>query len=259
MFNVKIWSLVATLALLSACGGGDVAINPAIDPADVASLEVTGLNGIWEGDYTDAVGKVCNDARGLIYNGQVRVISTECDVILSGTLSTKGTTASINFELFDAAATRTGQADFSGSYTQQSQINGNLDNGGRLNLSYNIVYENDSSLKFIAGNWYYTDATVSSVDFLSIDVNGNATEVSESGAPSCSYTASFSIINSDFNLYAVSVGVSNCPDDQVSRNGNYTGVASLSGDNGIITVFVGNDQNVFIADFNLISLYEVTK
>ncbi len=249
MFNVKIWSVAATLALLSACGGGDVAINPAIDPADVAALEVTGLNGIWEGDYTDANGILCDDARGLIYNGQVRVISENCDVVLSGSLSVSGDTASINFELFDAAAARTGQTDFSGSYTQKSQINGNLDNGGRLSLRYQIVYENDSSLNQIAGTWLFGEVDATSINIITIDNNGNSTTFEKIGAPGCSYAASFSIIDTNFNLYGLSVMVSGCTGNLASRNGTYTGVASFSGNAQILTVFVGNTQNVFFADF----------
>ncbi len=249
MLYVRTGFFMGAIALLSACGGGDVAITPAQDPSDAQALEVAGLNGIWEGDYTDASGTVCTDVKGLIYNGSVHAISENCNAVFAGSLSVSGSTATISFDLFNAAGARTGQSSFSGSFTLQSVINGSLDNGTLLNLRYQTVYENDSSLALLAATWGFEEPieTGTVLNFFAIDNAGNLTL--SSAASGCNYTATLSILDADYNLYGVNLIISGCTGSLVSRNGTYNGAASLSGNDAILTVLAGNDQNMFFADF----------
>ncbi len=249
MLYARIWSLVGVLAVLSACGGGDVVVNPTLDPSDTQALEVAGLNGIWEGDYTDSSGAVCTDVKGLIYNGSVRAISEGCNIIYAGSLSISGSSANINFDLFDAEGISTGQSSFGGSFTLQSLIDGSLDNGGRLSLRYQTVYENDSSLNLLVATWGFEEpvGTGTGLSFFSIDSAGNL--ALSSTVSGCNYAATFSILDADYNLYGVSLTITGCTGSLASRNGSYNGAASLSGNNSILTVLAGNDQNVFFADF----------
>lgn len=251
----KLLILLATVAVLSACGGGNVAVTPVpTTQSTTPTAEVTGLNGIWEGDYTNSSGTVCTDVKGLTYNGSVRVISEKCNLVLAGTLSVNGGNANIDFELFDTAGVGTGQSTFSGSFTLQSSIDGSLDNGSRLSLRYQPVYENDSSLGLITGNWSVSETVgdTAYLNFFSIDGAGKlVTRLSV--ASDCDYTATFSILDANYDLYGVALTISNCASSIQNRNGVYTGLASLSGDNKTITVLVGNEQNTFFADFSKVT------
>ena len=245
MWYLRTGALLGALALLSACGGGDVTVTPAVSGTGSPQQEVMELNGIWEGDYTDSSGTICTDLRGLIYNGNVRAVSENCNVVFAGVLSASGTSANINFDLFDVDGASTGQSAFSGSFTLQSRIDGSLDNGARLSLRYQPVYENNSSLSLLAADWVFVEpldvGTIYS--FFSIDSAGvvpSFTTVS-----GCNYAATFSTLDPDYNLYAVSLTITSC----AGRDGVYSGVASLSGDNRTMTVLAGNDQNVFFTDF----------
>ena len=253
MLFIRIWVSLVALALLSACGGGDVAVTTTEATGETAQSALV-LNGIWEGDYTASSGTICNDLRGLIYNGNVYAISEDCDVVLTGTLSISGDDiASVNFDLYAVDGTSNGQSSFSGSFTVQSRIDGSLDNGAGISFAYQTVYENDSSLASLAATWGLeeTIALGTVLNIFAIDDAGSmGSLVIISG---CDYSASFTILDADYNLYGVSLTVSNCPVDQVSRNGIYAGVASLSGNNRIMTVLAGNAENVFFADFIRIS------
>jgi len=245
MWYLRIWALLGALALLSACGGGDVTVTPAAAGTGAPAQEVTGLNGIWEGDYTDSSGVICTDLKGLIYNGNVRAVSESCNVVFAGTLSVSGSSANINFDLFDVDGASAGQAAFSGSFTLQSSIDGSLDNGGQLSLRYQPVYENNSSLSLLATDWLFVEAldvgTILSI--FSIDSAGVLPSLTTRSG--CNYAATFSILDPDYNLYAVNLTITSCS----SQDGVYSGVASLSGDNRTMTILAGNDQNVFFTDF----------
>ncbi len=246
MLYARICFLAGALALLSACGGGDVTVTPVASGTGTPSLDVTALNGIWEGDYTDSSGAICTDLKGLIYNGNVRAASENCNVIFAGTLSVSGSSANINFDLFDVDGAGTGQATFSGSFTLQSRIDGSLDNGGRLSLRYQPVYENNSSLSLLEADWVFQEPIIGGGTILSVfNINSEGELLSLTTASGCIYTATFSILDLDYNLYAVNLTITSCP----GRDGVYGGVASLSGDNRMMTILAGNDQNVFFTDF----------
>ncbi|NOZ37215.1 MAG: hypothetical protein GXP11_03920 [Gammaproteobacteria bacterium] len=254
MWYSKLLILLATAAMLSACGGGNVAVTPVpttTQTTNPPTSEVVGLNGIWTGDYTDSSGTICTDVKGLTYNGSVRVISEKCNVVLAGTLTVNGSNANVSFNLFDAAGTATGQSAFSGSFTLQSTIDGSLDNGSRLSLRYQPVYENNSSLSLLNAYWGYREpvsggsGTILTV--FNIDSAGVLPSVTTGYG--CVYTAAFSILDPDYNLYAVNLTIASCS----TQDGVYSGLASLSGDNKIMTILAGNQQNTFFADFDKVA------
>lgn len=239
MLYTRILALLGALALLSACGGGDVAVSPTLDPADAQALEVAGLNGIWAGDYSDSAGTTCTDVQGLIYNGSVYAISEDCDVVLTGTLSISGDVASIAFDQFTVDGSSNGQSSFSGSYTLQSQINGNMNTGANLNLSYDIIYENDSAIALVAGSWGDPQGLA-----ISVDAAGN---IVGADINNCTYGGSISIIDANYNLYAVNVELNDFMGSCGSA-GSYAGMVSVTdGANAAMTILVGNDLSIFFA------------
>lgn len=255
MWYSKRLILLAAAVMLSACGGGNVAVTPVpTTQSSSPTADVVGLNGIWEGDYTDSSGTVCSDIQGLIYNGSVRVVSEKCNVVFAGTLSVTASSANINFNLYDVAGASTGQSAFSGSFTQKSSIDGSLDNGSSLSLRYQPVYENDSSLDFMAAQWGLTEKVGSTtyLHIFSIDSAGKLV-TKLSSISGCNYTATFNILDANYNLYGIDLTISSCTGSLNNRNGVYSGVASLSGDNKIMTILAGNQQNTFFADFDRVA------
>jgi len=254
MWYSRAGALLGALALLSACGGGDVTVTPAEIGTGTPTQDVTGFNGIWEGSYNSNVGgQTCGDLRGLILNGQVRVVSEACNMVLVGSMSVSGDTASISVDTFAADGSgATGAASFSGSFTRGSVINGIYSNAdgdsGNFVLNYNIIYENDSSLSKVEGSWEYKSAS----DWVDLRINnvGNIVGADNNG---CSYAGNISLIDPAYNLYAYNIILENLNLDNFvftcPTAGNYTGVASITaGANGSMTVLAGNDQNVFFAD-----------
>ncbi len=244
MLYTRILTLLGAMVLLAACGGGNVAVNPTLSSADAQALEVAGLNGIWTGDYSDGAGKTCTDVQGLIYNGSVYAISENCDVVLTGTLSISGDVASIEFDLFAVDGSSSGQSSFSGSYTLQSQLNGSMNSGASLNLSYNIIYENDSAIALVEGTWSDRSITIR------VDAGGN---ISGADLSNCTYGGNISIIDANYNLYAVSVNVNDF-NGSCSSAGNYLGVVSVTdGVNANMTMLVGNDLSIFFAGLSKVA------
>ncbi len=256
MWYSRILVLLGALALLSACGGGDVTVTPAVAGSGTPAEDVTGLNGIWDGSYNSNVGgQNCNDLQGLILNGQVRVVSEVCNMVLVGSMSVSGDTASISFDTFAADGSgATGTASFSGSFTTGSLINGTYSSAdgdsGNFTLNYNIIYENDSSLSNVEGSWEYKSVS----DWIDLRINsvGNIVGADKNG---CSYSGNISLIDPAYNLYAYTIALENLNIySSCSAAGNYAGVASITaGANGSMTVLAGNDQNVFFADFDKVS------
>ena len=249
MWYSRFLTFMGAAALLSACGGGDVNVTPELAPADAAALEASALNGLWTGDYTPTAGQPCTDVRGLILNGRVYAASADCDVILTGSLSVDSgsATASIAFDLFDADGNAGGSAGFTGSYTLKSLIDGSLDNGARLTLNYDIAYENDSAIAKVAGDWCAQGA------FVQVDNAGNITGVATGGGVNngCVYSGNIELIDSDYNLYGVTLSVDSFPSSaSCPLTGNYTAVASVTeGAYALMTILGGNDQHAVLADF----------
>ncbi|VAX13276.1 hypothetical protein MNBD_GAMMA24-1127 [hydrothermal vent metagenome] len=251
MRHSKLLILLATVVVLSACGGGNVAVTPVpTTTQSTPTAEVTGLNGIWEGDYTDSSGTVCTDVKGLTYNGSVRVISEKCNLVLAGTLSVNGGNANIDFDLFDTTGVGAGQSVFSGSFTQKSSIDGSLDNGGRLSLRYQTVYENDSSLTYINSRWVMSDGK--SLYFFTVDIDGSI--ASQAAPGGCNYTGSISIIDTQYDLYGIDLTVKDCSGNYAARNGNFSGIGALLEGNKIFRMLVGNAQTTFFVELNNVSV-----
>ena len=77
----------------------------------------------------------------------------------------------------------------------------------------------DSSLEKLAGGWHFTDRDGLLIE-LSIDELG---KVQGQDSDQCEYAGQIAIINTDYNVYDVSMNINNCG----SVNGEYKGMAYL--------------------------------
>ena len=92
-----------------------------------------------------------------------------------------------------------------------------------MTLTYMSIYDRDSSLATIAG-LYDIGFNVPSI----LDINADGTLFSQEAVIECVTNGQVDIIDPDFNLYAVSLAMSNCNDDTAWLNGmSGTGFFSL--------------------------------
>ena len=88
-------------------------------------------------------------------------------------------------------------------------------------LDYDSLYDRDSSLAAMAGNYDDGTGTV-------LNINALGTMFEQSTASGCVLNGRVGIIDSAFNLYDVEFGYSSCNGDDVVLNGtNFVGMAVL--------------------------------
>jgi hypothetical protein len=234
-------TLFAAMALISACGGGgggSVTLPLGPGPPDIPPVTTdVPVGGWWMGTTMLTTGQqeklellalVAEDGRayflqqdgvmfwGTLQSSRDRVTSTLVGAGLLGT------------PLWDGSASGTGTV--SGTIWERSTIVGTQDftttAGGRtvssLALTYQSMYDDNSSLATIAGN--YADALGLSGGVLNIASNG--TLFLQDPASGCVINGQVSIINAAYNAYGIRFSYSSCTGLDSALNGvTFTGLA----------------------------------
>jgi hypothetical protein len=185
------------------------------DPAKAAT-------GIWYGTLSS--GQLgTQDMYGIIAeNGESRFFTLD-DVILAGYFYQTGTTFASNnmFAFTDlgifgisingtAVAETSATGDYWGYY-----------DSGSFSLTYDPIYERDSSLQLVQGNWGASDQDFS----MNITVAGNG-GFTGSSSDGCTYAGSIGIIDTRYNAYSINISIT-CPAPYDPLNGFYTGLVTL--------------------------------
>jgi hypothetical protein len=235
------------VAGLSACGGGGSSSDPPPPPPTNQSP-----GGIWTTQYTQASGPTAGDVINAVAivseNGNLNFVLRDqtngCESTGSGQVSVTGNTVSGNINVaivtmaFNSTVntactyqdgTTSGTATISGSVAQRSSmtlsVSATTSAGTSLgsetyNWTFSSIYDTPSSLATIAGN--YTDGT----DTLSIDGNGVIFE--QDPTTGCVLNGQVSLIDGQYNAYALSVTVSSCAGSFAAANGvTLTGLGAL--------------------------------
>jgi hypothetical protein len=220
---VFVGSLLCMLAV-AGCGGGDGG----------GSLVTTASpGGIWAG--TDSATGLT--VKGLVdESGNFHFIRSDLSQF-AGKANTSGNTLSANFEGFTQVGTAfednsthgtgtlsgTVTARVSLALTYQFTTDGGTASGGTLNLSYSSLYDVDSSLSAVSGN--YTDP--SSGD--TVSVSGSGAITSQDATTLCVVNGQLSIINAMYNAYDVTYQYANCIGTAAVLNGvPFSGLATLN-------------------------------
>jgi hypothetical protein len=192
--------------------------------------------GIWAG--TDSATGL--QVKGIVdETGQFTFIRSDLAQFV-GTATTNGTSLSAKFEgfsqfgtSFDDGSTH-GTGTLTGTVTERSALaityqfttdNGSASNG-TLNLSYNTLYDLDSSLTAVSGN--YTDSRSQAT----VSVSGSGAITSQDPNTLCVVNGQISVINSMYNAYSVTYGFANCTGASAVLNGvQFTGLATLNNSN----------------------------
>ena len=215
------------LFLLASCGGGG-GYGGGNNPAPINASP----GGIWNG--TESVSGL--QVTGLVdESGDFHFIRSD-GVQYVGTAVTSGNsiTANINgYTPFGTAfsdGSTHGTGTVSGTIGARVSITANTtfktDNGtvtnGTLNLTFNQLYDQPSSLATIAGN--YTDT--SSGDTVSIDAAGVIT--AQDANTGCVINGNVTIINASYSAYGVQATYANCLGAAAVLNGvTFNGLATL--------------------------------
>ncbi len=214
--------LVIVLAV-SACGGGDGG----------TLVTTASPGGIWGG--TDSLTK--RSVSGVVdESGQLDFIRSDL-VQFAGMISASGTTVSSSFDGYApfggafADGSTHGTGSLTGSIaeratmdlTYQFTTDGGTASTGTLNLTYDSLYAVASSLSAVAGN--YTDTARGTT----VSINASGAINSQDPATLCVLSGQVSIINAQYNAYAVSLTYANCVGSSAVLNGvQFTGLASLN-------------------------------
>lgn len=230
MYSRLLPLLAAAAAVsISGCGGGgggDPQIAAPPPPPANASP-----GGIWEGTTSDG-----DQLLGLVTEtGEFHFISDE-GVQYFGTLnvSVNSVTASFTgvtpFPLVFQDGSASGSGSLTGNVQERASMTGTSTfttaNGSTvnttLNLTYNNLYERDSSLAIAAGNYrqFGTNDIVS--------VNGNGEAFMQEAGTGCVINGNVSVIDARFNAYRVQYTYSNCLGQFSVLNGReFRGLATL--------------------------------
>ncbi len=198
------------------------------------------LDGIWVGEF-DIRGKGPYDFTAIHLNDKAYAYSLKAKTICIGTLDFDGEHSLHNYVLFSMDGGPFDWANITGTLKNSEQdqyllashfrtLNGG--DTGALNIAYDNVYEQPSSLLATQGRWSYTDRDDLTTD-VTIDEKG---VLSGSDTDGCGYLGYVDIINAQYNVYQVKVEISECG----SVNGEYEGVSYLVDE--IFTLQIANPQ-----------------
>lgn len=240
-------SLVLT-AGVSACGGGGGGGGGSSSPPPVVNAAV---GGIWEGTTTIS-GQGSLDLIGLVAeDGRAHFIQ-EDGVQYWGTVTSSGTSIAANFsgavplgETFADGVT-SGSGSLTGTVQARSSLSANATftttagtrTTSTIQMTYNPLYDRDSSLSTISGN--YTFAGAPGSDALNIAPDGRLfLQIPGSG---CVANGQVTVLNAAYNAYDLRYTYSNCTGAEAVLNGaTFRGIGTLD-NTGTPEVAIGGSQ-----------------
>ncbi|MCJ7556199.1 MAG: hypothetical protein MUP90_04705 [Gammaproteobacteria bacterium] len=223
---------------LAGCGGVTVPERlPTADP---------NIGGIWFGyNFTDQLGDSQEFIGIATEDGTFRYLELATQVQFVGTVTFNGEIAKGSGVAIAAPGATWGDTsmvstlDISGFVVERESVEGDwsLASGetGYYWLLFDSVYFKDSSLDLTAGVWSIVDDTGADIGTLTVEADGSLNGQNIAG---CLYSGNLAIIDMQYDVYDVSVTISNCAES----DGVYTGFGALGDDLEI------NDSMLLITD-----------
>ena len=242
-------SVVAGLAAiaaisLSACGGGGGGGGGEVTgPQPQQPVQNASPGGIWFGTLSTG-----EEILGLVTEtGEFHFI-TDSFTQYFGTVTTSGNSATGQFTgytyigyVFEDGSTRgsgtlTGTLQERATFTATTSFRTSAGNdvSNSVSLTYDPLYDRDSSLQTIAGN--FRDIATGAI----VSVNQNGEAFAQNPATGCVLNGSVSIINAQYNAYRVEYTYSNCNGENAVLNGlTLRGLATLDNTSSPELLIVG--------------------
>lgn len=246
--------LLSSVLLLAACGGGG---------GDGPKVSNAAVGGLWQGQVTisgqgeyDLMGVVAEDGRGyflqedgVMYWGTVRSSGNKITSTLTGA-------GIYGLPLWDGSSGGTGfldgtiqaRASIAASSTFTTALGARTT--GTISVAYAVLYDDDSSLALIAGN--YEDFVGIYSGVLNVSSNGDLfLQDPDSG---CVMNGRVAIINPAFNAYDVQLSYASCTGPFAGFNGvTFSGLAVYDKDWDELYLFthgaVGGAPYAMLYDF----------
>ena len=151
-----------------------------------------------------------------------------------------------------------------GSIVERSALDGTVGcttSGGSessvtVNLSYQAIYELDSSLAMITGTW--TDSSDPGTDVVNVDATGLITG-QDGGASGCVYSGQVTLIDPKFNVYEIEWTYSSCNGDSELDGATFSGLGAI--DNSVSPtefVLAATGESGFGNPVSLVLFFEQT-
>ncbi len=226
---VRALAVLAMGGAIAACGGGGGGTNSG--PQSPPPVQNASPGGIWEGTLASG-----EEVLGLVTESGEFHFITDSFTQYFGTVSTNGNSASgqltgytaVGF-IFEDGSTR-GTGTLSGTLQARSTFaattafttSAGNDVANSVSLTYNSLYDRDSSLQTLAGN--FRDLTTGAI----VSINSNGQAFAQNPATGCVLNGTVTIINSQYNAYEVEYTYSNCEGANAVLNGiALSGLATL--------------------------------
>jgi hypothetical protein len=233
----KIIAIVFVFAL-AACGNGESRLSgppPSAPPADQS------VGGIWEGVDSDAMTIVGLSTE----SGRIRFINETWrqgvgTAVVDDTSVTIGYTLVPRFDAVLSGGSQSAQCVATGTVHERQSLDLTTDcttesdtvSSSSVTLTYNGLYDRDSSLTAIAGT--YDDFG----SILTIDSNGLLFE--QNAATGCVLNGQIGLIDGDYNVYDMAFDISACRGVREIFNGStFTGLATLDNSGNPEVLFAG--------------------
>jgi len=206
--------------MLTACGGGGGGTTAPPPPVP------TNVGGIWEGTSNtsglilDFVGVFTEGGEGRFYDdrGTQYIVDNVSGNDGNVTMNFTAITQFGNVFLDDSTVT-TGTV--SGTIVERTSFNGNYSvatgESGTISLTYNPIYDRDSSLAKLEGMWDQNGFGIAT-----FNPDGSFFEQDMFG---CVFNGQASIIDPAYNVYALTMTISLCG---AGNDGQYSGLGSLT-------------------------------
>ncbi len=234
----KVWILLAFFVLLVGCSTSMQQAEP------VEAPEKSLLDGIWVGSF-DIRGKGPYDFHAIHVGERSTAVSNKAKAMCVGQVRLDKIYyyAKYNLYALDGSpfdyATITGELN--DGHIQSHFVTLNGGDTGSLEMTYNPLYEQPSSLAFVEGDWKSIDR-----DGLEVAIAINNGEIDGVDSDDCKYIGRLDLINPKYNAYNVVLNISNCD----SVDGSYEGLSYLEqNEETILKVDVGNERYGFHFDF----------
>lgn len=180
-------------------------------------------NGIWQGSF-DINGRGPFDFTAIHIDGHSTAVSHAAKTLCTGTVGLKGNQYLAEYEMYALDGAPFDRATISGTLADKQVIaqfmTENAGDTGILALTYNSVYERNSSIDLLQGSWQFIDR-----DGLEIQWIIDHGIIAGKDSDQCEYSGVVSLIDPEFNAYLLDMQINECS----SVNGAYRGLAYLDG------------------------------
>ena len=231
---IRLYKIV--LIIFSVVMAGCATVDTKTKNEDQVQAKRTPIEGIWSGEF-DIGGRGPFDFTAVHLGGNAFAYSLKAKAMCVGTVKLDGENYISKYALFALDGGPFDWATITGKLKEETRIFSHfatLNGGdtGALNIEYDSVYDEPSSLALTTGNWIYTDRDNLTTE-LEIVAEGT---ISGTDSDGCEFLGYVDLINPQYNAYKLKVEITECS----SVNGVYEGVSFIKDD--LLSVQIANEK-----------------